>query len=70
MAQTLDIPTEHVFPISARQALAARLNGDAQGLATSRLEAFEAALSEGLLPKRRENLALASVDGARQFRGS
>ncbi len=69
VAQTLEIPTEHVFPISARQALAARLSGDAQGLANSRLEAFETALSEGLLPKRRENLAQASVDGARQFQG-
>ena len=67
VAQTLDIPTGHVFPISARQALAARLTGDAQGLTTSRLEAFESALSEGLLPKRRENLANASVDGAKQF---
>ena len=67
MAQTLEIPTEHVFPISARQALAARLNGDAQGLVASRLEAFETALADGLLPKRRENLAQAAVDGAKQF---
>lgn len=67
VAQTLEIPAEHVFPISARQALAARLTGDAQGLASSRLEAFENALSDGLLPKRRENLANASVDGAKQF---
>ncbi|HET8868981.1 MAG TPA: dynamin family protein [Aquabacterium sp.] len=67
VAQTLEIPTEHVFPISARQALAARLNGDAQGLASSRLEAFEAALSDGLLPKRRDNLANAAIDGAKQF---
>lgn len=67
VAQTLEIPTEHVFPISARQALAARLNGDAQGLATSRLEAFETALSDGLLPKRRDNLANAAIDGAKQF---
>ena len=69
VAQTLEIPTEHVFPISARQALAARLTGDAQGLASSRLEAFENALSDGLLPKRRENLANAAVDGAKQFHG-
>lgn len=67
VAQTLEIPTEHVFPISARQALAARLNGDAQGLATSRLEAFETALSDGLLPKRRDNLANAAIGGAKQF---
>ncbi|MGE5450885.1 MAG: dynamin family protein [Acidobacteriota bacterium] len=67
VAQTLEIPTQHVFPISARQALAARLTGDSQGLANSRLEAFEHALSEGLLPKRRENLGHAAVDGAKQF---
>jgi len=67
VAQTLDIPTEHVFPISARQALAARLQGDVAGLSGSRLGAFEDALSEGLLPKRRDKLAEAAVDGARQF---
>ncbi|MFZ5528435.1 MAG: dynamin family protein [Pseudomonadota bacterium] len=65
VAQTLEIPTEHVFPISARQALAARLGHDEAGLAASRLEDFELALSEGLLPKRRETLAQGAVDGAR-----
>ncbi|HYR25153.1 MAG TPA: dynamin family protein, partial [Aquabacterium sp.] len=67
VAQTLEIPSSHVFPISARQALAARLTGDAAGLHTSRLEAFENALSEGLLPRRRETLAEAAIEGARQF---
>ena len=67
VAQTLEIAPEHVFPISARQALAARLSGDVAGLATSRLEAFEHALSEGLLPKRRQMLADSAVEGARQF---
>ena len=67
VAQTLEIPTEHVFPISARQALAARLQGDAAGLTDSRLAAFEDALSDGLLPKRRDKLAEAAVGGARQL---
>ncbi len=67
VAQTLEIPPEHVFPISARQALAARLSRDAGGLTDSRLEAFESALSEGLLPRRRDNLAQAAGDGAQQF---
>ena len=67
VAQTLDIPVAHVFPISARQALAARLSGDASGLIDSRLEAFEHALSEGLLPRRRENLGQAAAQGAQQF---
>ncbi|MEY4429098.1 MAG: hypothetical protein RLZZ182_1787 [Pseudomonadota bacterium] len=65
VAQTLEIPPEHVFPISARQALAARLSGDAAGLADSRLPALEQALSEGLLPKRRETLAAGAIEGAR-----
>lgn len=67
VAQTLEIPVAHVFPISARQALAARLSGNASGLGESRLETFETALSEGLLPRRRENLAEAAVQGAQQF---
>ncbi len=67
VAQTLEIPVNHVFPISARQALAARLSGDAAGLTESRLEEFEQALSEGLLPRRRETLAEAATQGAVQF---
>lgn len=67
VAQTLEIPPENVFPISARQALAARLGGDSDGLKQSRLESFEHALSEGLLPRRRDNLAQASWLGAQQF---
>ena len=67
VAQTLEIPTQHVFPISARQALAARLMGDPAGLTQSRLEAFEHALSDGLLPRRRDNLAQAAWTGSQQF---
>lgn len=67
VAQTLEIPEAHVFPISARQALTARLSGDAERLGESRLETFENALSEGLLPRRRENLGQAAVQGAQQF---
>jgi hypothetical protein len=67
VAQTLAVPASHVFPISARQALAARLTGNQAVLGESRLESFENALSEGLLPRRRENLAQAAVQGAQQF---
>lgn len=67
VAQTLEIPADHVFPISARLALTSRLSGDASGMAASRLEAFEHALSDGLLPRRRDNLAEASVAGALRF---
>ncbi|WP_233447025.1 dynamin family protein, partial [Ideonella azotifigens] len=44
-AQTLGIPRERVFPVSARQALSARLQGDAAGLEASRLPILEAALN-------------------------
>ena len=67
VAQTLELPAEHVFPVSARQALAARLQHDDAGLAESRLVAFEHAMSDGLLPKRRDKLADAAVSGARQL---
>ncbi|MEO8155167.1 MAG: dynamin family protein [Rhizobacter sp.] len=55
-ARTLDTPPERVFPLSARQALAARIEGDARGLAESRLPALEAALGAQLLPQRRDVL--------------
>ena len=67
VARTLEIPTDHVFPVSARLALASRLTGDASGMAASRLEAFEHALSDGLLPRRRDNLAEAAIEGALRF---
>jgi len=53
-ARTLQVPPERVFPLSARQALAARLVGDEEGLAASRLTALEEALSSQLLPQRRQ----------------
>jgi hypothetical protein len=53
-AATLGIEASRVFPLSARQALAARIDGDAQALASSRLPALEDALATQLLPRRRE----------------
>jgi len=67
VAHTLEIQPGHVFPISARQGLAARLTGDEQGLKASRLEVFEAALSQELLPRRRQMLADAAIAGAQHF---
>ena len=55
-ARTLDTAPERVFPLSARQALASRIEGDARGLAESRLPALEAALGAQLLPQRRDVL--------------
>jgi hypothetical protein len=62
-AQTLEMPRARVFPVSARQALHARLNGDEAGLARSRLPALEHALVEELLPARQQVLAHAVVAG-------
>ncbi len=55
-ARTLEVGIERVFPLSARQALAARIEGEPAVLAESRLPELEAALSAQLLPQRREVL--------------
>jgi hypothetical protein len=55
-ARTLDTAPERIFPLSARQALAARIDGDKAALAESRLPALEAALGAQLLPQRRDVL--------------
>jgi len=59
-AQTLDLPKSRVFPLSARDALAARVGGDADALERSRLPALEEALSAELLPRQRELLVQAA----------
>jgi hypothetical protein len=66
-ARTLGIPADRVFPLSAREALAARIAGDAAGLRHSRLPALEAALGTQLLPQRRQVLEHVVLDGARQI---
>ncbi len=63
VAQTLKLPRERVYPLSAKQALAARIVGDPAGLAQSRLPALEAALTERLLPARRKLLAQVGLEG-------
>lgn len=62
-AATLGIARQRVFPVSARQALAARLAGDEAGLAESRLPALETALNDDLLPQRQHVLAKAVISG-------
>jgi hypothetical protein len=54
VAATLDVGRDRVFPLSARQALAGRIDGDVGALAASRLPALEDALATQLLPRRRE----------------
>ncbi len=65
-ARTLDVPADRVFPLSARQALAARVAGDAEGLAASRLVELEDALSQQLMPQRKEVLQRLVDEAARQ----
>lgn len=60
VSSTLSVPLERVFPLSARDALSARINSNPALLATSRLPALEEALSTQLLPQRRTVLAEAT----------
>ncbi len=64
-ARTLGVAANRVFPISARQALAARVAGDAMALNESRLPVLEAALGAQLLPQRRQVLEQVVQEGAR-----
>ena len=69
-AQTLSLPVERVFPLSARDALGARVTHDDPALARSRLPEFEAALAGELLPRQTELLARSAVETVRQLRES
>jgi hypothetical protein len=63
-AVTLEVERERVFPISARQALAGRIDGDASAFAASGLPALEDALATQLLPRRREVIERMVADAA------
>ena len=63
VAQTLGLAPEQVFALSARQALAARIQGDPAAVAASRLPALEQALLAQLLPQRGKALGLIVEDG-------
>lgn len=67
VARTLELKREHVFPISAREALAGRVAGDAAQILRSRVLGLEYALSEQLLPTRRQTLEQATADGVRRL---
>jgi Dynamin family len=56
-AHTLKVPVQRVFAMSARSALAARIENNPRALADSRLPALEDALATELLPRRREVVA-------------
>jgi len=63
-AHTLGVPVSRVHALSARQALAARLQGDAAALASSGLPGLEDALVQQLLPQRSQLLGRLVDDGA------
>lgn len=65
VARMLGVRPEHVFPLSAQKALAARIHGDRDLLRRSRIEPFEYALSQDLLGKRQ---ALTREAAAAAFR--
>ncbi|TFW07928.1 GTPase [Oxalobacteraceae bacterium OM1] len=54
VAQTLHLPPEQVFPISAQKGLVAKVNRDAALLAKTRLPQLENALSGELIPSKQE----------------
>ncbi len=63
-ADTLSVPVEQVFPVSAQKALLAKVNGDDALLAKSRVPRLEHALSDRLVPAKRDivgGAALAEV---------
>ncbi len=66
-ARTLGVPLDRVFPLSARQALAARVEGNDLAALQSRLPVLEAALGAQLLPQRSQVLEQVVLDGARQI---
>ena len=53
-ADILDLPPAQVFPVSAQKGLVAKINGDNALLARSRLPRLEAALSDELIPAKRD----------------
>ncbi|MGE5471150.1 MAG: dynamin family protein [Bacteroidota bacterium] len=53
-AAILDLPTSQVFPVSAQKGLVAKINGDTALLEKSRLPLLEAALSDELIPAKRD----------------
>ncbi|MDP2007853.1 MAG: dynamin family protein [Rubrivivax sp.] len=69
-AEALHIDLARVFALSAREALAARVDGDGASLQASRLPPLERALAVGLLPRRRHLLVQSAVGVVQQLRSS
>jgi Dynamin family len=69
-AETLGVRPERVFPLSARDALAARVDLDEKRLRASRLPPLEEALVAELLPHRQSLLVQSAVGVVEQLRQS
>jgi hypothetical protein len=67
-AHTLGLDPARVFPLSARDALSARVARDDAALRRSRLPELETALACELLPRQAELLAHATVETLRELR--
>ena len=67
-AHTLGVPLQRVFAVSARNALAARVEGNVPALAASRLAPLEQALAGQLLPRQTELLVQAAQGVVQQLR--
>ncbi|GHU34116.1 hypothetical protein AGMMS50256_27300 [Betaproteobacteria bacterium] len=55
-SQTLGLPTDRIFPVSAQKGLVARVNGDEALLERSRLPKLEYVLSDELIPAKQDIL--------------
>ena len=69
-AETLGVPAARIFALSARDALAARVEGNNAALLASRLPPLEQALASELLPRRRQLLVQSAVGVVEQLRTS
>ncbi len=67
-AEMLGMPPARVFALSARDALAARVEGNAQALQASRLPPLEQALADELLPRRQQLLVQSALATIEQLR--
>ena len=72
-AEILNLSASQVFPVSAQKGLVAKINGDAELLAKSRLPLLEAALSDELIPAKqdivRDNTESEFGDVSQRMRG-
>lgn len=67
-ARTLGVPLQRVFPVSARDALAARVESNLVALTASQLAPLEQALASQLLPRQTELLVQAATGVVQQLR--